>query len=49
VLRVGDTWFAYGTDDAVADDPHGPFAPAPEPLVCQADEGGLIGRLTAAP
>jgi beta-xylosidase len=108
VLRVGDTWFAYGTNDAVdnvplltspdlvhwtlrndvlptvgtwatagntwapevlrtdagtyvlyytarwskadrqcigtavADDPHGPFEPAPEPLVCQADEGGSI-------
>jgi beta-xylosidase len=27
---------------AVADDPHGPFEPAPEPLVCQADEGGSI-------
>jgi beta-xylosidase len=108
VLRVGDTWFAYGTNDAVdnvplltstdlvhwtlqndvlpavgawatggntwapevlrndagkyvlyytarwskadrqcigtavADDPRGPFEPSPEPLVCQADEGGSI-------
>jgi len=27
---------------ATADDPHGPFEPAPDPLVCQADEGGSI-------